>query len=79
MPTGKNEYTERGDCNYDRYYQDAGFTQKYADDYMIPVTGNTIIYIKETYKNGEPFVGLRLSSLIMLTIWRMSGATPQMV
>ena len=56
MPTGKNEYTERGDCNYDRYYQDAGFTQKYADDYMIPVTGNTIIYIKETYKNGEPFV-----------------------
>jgi len=56
MPTGQNKYTERGDCNYDRYYQDAGFTQKYADDYMIPVTGNTIIYIKETYKNGEPFV-----------------------
>ena len=56
MPTGQNKYTERVDCNYDRYYKDAGFTQKYADDYMIPVTGNTIIYIKETYKNGEPFV-----------------------
>jgi hypothetical protein len=56
MPTGQNKYTERGDCNYDRYYKDAEFTQKYADDYMIPVTGNTIIYIKETYKNGEPFV-----------------------
>lgn len=56
MPTGQNKYTERGDCNYDRYYQDAGFTQKYADDYMIPVTGNTVIYIKESYKNGEPFV-----------------------
>lgn len=56
MPTGQNKYTERGDCNYDRYYQDAGFTQKYVDDYMIPVTGNTVIYIKESYKNGEPFV-----------------------
>ena len=41
MPTGQNKYTERGDCNYDRYYKDAEFTQKYADDYMIPVTGNT--------------------------------------
>ena len=56
MPTGQNKYTERGDCNYDRYYKDAEFTQKYADDYMIPVTGNTVIYIKESYKNGEPFV-----------------------
>ena len=37
MPTGQNKYTERGDCNYDRYYKDAEFTQKYADDYMIPV------------------------------------------
>ncbi len=56
MPTGQNKYTEKANCNYDRYYKDAEFTQKYADDYMIPVTGNTIIYIKETYKNGEPFV-----------------------
>ena len=56
MPTGQNKYTEKDNCNYDRYYQDAEFTQKYADDYMIPVTGNTIIYIQETYKNGEPFV-----------------------
>lgn len=56
MPTGQNKYTEKDNCNYDRYYKDAEFTQKYADDYMIPVTGNTIIYIKETYKNGEPFV-----------------------
>ncbi len=58
MPTGQNKYTERVDCNYDRYYKDATFTEaeKYPDDYMIPVTGNTIIYIKETYKNGEPFV-----------------------
>lgn len=55
MPTGQNKYTERGDCNYDRYYKDAEFTQKYADDYMIPVTGNTIIYVKETYKWGEPY------------------------
>ena len=55
MPTGQNKYTEKDNCNYDRYYQDAEFTQKYADDYMIPVTGNTIIYIKETYKWGEPY------------------------
>jgi hypothetical protein len=56
MPTGQNKYTERGDCNYDRYYKDSEFSEKYPDDYMIPVTGNTIIYIKESYKNGEPFV-----------------------
>lgn len=56
MPTGQNKYTEKGNCNYDRYYKDAEFTQKYPDDYMIPVTGNTIIYVKETYKWGEPFV-----------------------
>lgn len=55
MPTGQNKYTEKDNCNYDRYYQDAGFTQKYEDNYMIPVTGNTIIYIKETYKWGEPY------------------------
>ena len=56
MPTGQNKYTEKSYCNYDRYYMDATFTEKYADDYSIPVTGNTIIYVKETYKNGEPFV-----------------------
>ena len=56
MPTGQNKYTEKANCNYDRYYQDAEFTQIYPDNYMIPVTGNTIIYVKETYKWGEPFV-----------------------
>lgn len=58
MPTGQNKYTEKANCNYYRYYRDATFddNNKYPDDYMIPVTGNTIIYIKETYKNGEPFV-----------------------
>ena len=55
MPTGQNKYTEKDNCNYDRYYKDATFTEKYSDDYMIPVTGNTIIYIKETYKWGEPY------------------------
>ena len=53
-PSGS--FKEKQICTYDRYYKDAEFTQKYADDYMIPVTGNTIIYIKESYKNGEPFV-----------------------
>ena len=43
-------------CTYDRYYKDSEFSEKYPDDYMIPVTGNTVIYIKESYKNGEPFV-----------------------
>lgn len=56
MPTGQNKYTEKDNCTYDRYYKDATFTEKYSDDYMIPVTGNTVIYIKESYKNGEPFV-----------------------
>lgn len=60
MPTGQNKYTERNICNYDRYYRNANFIDdednKYPDDYMIPVTGNTIIYVKETYKFGEPFV-----------------------
>ena len=57
MPTGQNKYTEKDNCNYDRYYKDATFTdtEKYPDDYMIPVTGNTIIYVKETYKWGEPY------------------------
>lgn len=55
MPTGQNKYTEKANCNYDRYYQDAEFSQKYPDDYRIPVTGNTIIYVKETYKWGEPY------------------------
>ena len=60
MPTGQNKYTERNICNYDRYYRNANFIDdednKYPDNYMIPVTGNTIIYVKETYKFGEPFV-----------------------
>lgn len=51
-----SSYTKLGTCDYDYYYKDASFTEKYADDYMIPVTGNTVIYIKETYKNGQPFV-----------------------
>lgn len=51
-----SSYTKLGNCDYDYYYKDASFTEKYADDYMIPVTGNTVIYIKETYKNGQPFV-----------------------
>lgn len=51
-----SSYTKQGSCDYDYYYKDASFTEKYADDYMIPVTGNTVIYIKETYKNGQPFV-----------------------
>lgn len=55
MPKGQNKYTEKANCNYDRYYQDAEFSQKYPDDYRIPVTGNTIIYVKETYKWGEPY------------------------
>ena len=55
MPTGQNKYTEKAYCTYDRYYMDADFTEKYADDYMIPVTGNTIIYVKERYKRAEDF------------------------
>lgn len=51
-----SSFTEKQICTYDRYYKDSEFSEKYPDDYMIPVTGNTIIYIKETYKNGEPFV-----------------------
>ena len=49
-------FKEKNLCTYDRYYKDSEFSEKYPDDYMIPVTGNTIIYIKESYKNGEPFV-----------------------
>ncbi len=56
MPTGQNKYTEKNNCTYDRYYKDADFTDKYSDNYKIPVQGNTIIYVKETYKNGEPYV-----------------------
>lgn len=55
MPTGQSKYTEKAYCTYDRYYKDADFTEKYADDYMIPVTGNTIIYVKERYKRAEDF------------------------
>ena len=55
MPTGQNKYTEKAYCTYDRYYKDADFTEKYADDYMIPVTGNTVIYVKERYKRAEDF------------------------
>jgi hypothetical protein len=56
MPTGQNKYTEKNNCTYDRYYKDADFTDKYSDNYKIPVQGNTIIYVKETYKNGVPYV-----------------------
>lgn len=49
-------FKEKDLCTYDRYYKDSEFSEKYPDDYMIPVTGNTVIYIKESYKNGEPFV-----------------------
>lgn len=56
MPTGQNKYTEKNNCTYDRYYKDADFTDKYQDNYMIPVQGNTVIYVKESYKNGEPYV-----------------------
>ncbi len=51
-----SSFTEKQICTYDRYYKDSKFSEKYPDDYMIPVTGNTVIYIKESYKNGEPFV-----------------------
>lgn len=51
-----SSFTEKQICTYDRYYKDSEFSEKYPDDYMIPVTGNTVIYIKESYKNGEPFV-----------------------
>ena len=53
-PSGS--FKEKQICTYDRYYKDSEFSEKYPDDYMIPVTGNTVIYIKESYKNGEPFV-----------------------
>lgn len=53
-PSGS--FKEKDLCTYDRYYKDSEFSEKYPDDYMIPVTGNTVIYIKETYKNGQPFV-----------------------
>ena len=53
-PSGR--FKEKDHCTYDRYYKDSEFSEKYPDDYMIPVTGNTVIYIKETYKNGQPFV-----------------------
>ena len=53
-PTSK--FREKNTCTYDRYYKDSEFTEKYPDNYKIPVTGNTVIYIKESYKNGEPFV-----------------------
>ena len=51
-----SSFTEKQICTYDRYYKDSEFSEKYPDDYLIPVTGNTVIYIKESYKNGEPFV-----------------------
>ena len=73
MPTGQNKYTEKDNCNYDRYYQDAEFTQKYVDDYMIPVTGNTIIYIKETYKWGEPYSDHWITLAVPYSVNNLAG------
>lgn len=73
MPTGQNKYTEKDNCNYDRYYQDAEFTQNYADDYMIPVTGNTIIYIKETYKWGEPYSDHWITLAVPYSVNNLAG------
>lgn len=51
-------YTDKVYCNYDRYYRDAEFTDKYDESIpdKIPETGNTVVYIKETYKWSQPFV-----------------------
>lgn len=73
MPTGQNKYTEKANCNYDRYYQDAEFSQKYPDDYRIPVTGNTIIYVKETYKWGEPYSDHWITLALSYSVNNLAG------
>jgi len=42
------EYTQDPECEYDYFYKDADFTEKYADDYVMPNTKNIVVYIKET-------------------------------
>jgi hypothetical protein len=44
------EYPQRNDCDYDFYYQDAAFSTKYADDYIMQNKKNIVVYIKETLK-----------------------------
>lgn len=40
-------FTMAEDCTYDYFYLDADFTEKCAEDYSMPKTENTVLYIKE--------------------------------
>lgn len=46
---------KRSDCIYDGYYKDEEFTDKYASNEKMPITGNTIVYIREIL-NAVPFI-----------------------
>lgn len=40
-------YTQKEGCTYEAFYKDQDFTEKYADDYVMPNKENIIVYIKE--------------------------------
>lgn len=46
---------KRSDCIYDGCYKDEEFTDKYASNEKMPITGNTIVYIREIL-NAVPFI-----------------------
>ena len=46
---------KRSDCIYDGYYKDEEFIDKYGDSEKMPITGNTIVYIREIL-NAVPFI-----------------------
>lgn len=54
-PNLPNFTGKRSDCIYDGYYKDEEFIDKYGDSETMPITGNTIVYIREIL-NAVPFI-----------------------
>ena len=46
-----NAYPKKEGYDYDYYYKDAEFHEKYADNYKMPAFENTVVYIKETQES----------------------------
>lgn len=48
-------YSRKDNCEYDYFYQDVDFQTPFPDGYTLPDMENTVVYIRERYKWGEPY------------------------
>ena len=64
-PSLPNFDGKRDDCNYDGFYKDEAFTDKYASGEAMEDGKNVVVYIREVLKNLEPYIADRWITLVL--------------